>query len=48
MAVSNLISLVSGMFQSIVTCPVDFDWKFPMDIHWNFAMEFHLFVISGV
>ena len=47
-ACANGISLLSGMFQRIVTFQVDFHWKCPMDVQWHFPMEFHLFVISGV
>ena len=34
-------SLVSGIFQRIVTFPVDNYWKFPMDFQWRFPMELH-------
>ena len=34
-------SLVSGMFQRIITCPVDSYWKCPVDVQWHFPMEFH-------
>ena len=27
------LSLFSGIFQRIVSCPMDFQWHFPMDFH---------------
>ena len=41
-AFSNGCSLFSGMFQRIVTFPVDFHWNFPMDVQWHFPMKVHL------
>ena len=38
-AFSNGVSLVSDIFQMIVTFPVCVYWKRPMGIHWNFPME---------
>ena len=40
-AFSNGISHVSGMFQRIITCPVDFNWNCRMDFQWHFRMDFH-------
>ena len=40
-AVSNGSSLLSGIFQRIVTFPVDLYWNSPMDVHCHFPMEFH-------
>ena len=40
-AFSNGISLFSGMFQRIATCPVDVYCISPMDFQWHFQMEFH-------
>ena len=40
MAFSNIVSLVSGIFQRIVTYPVDYYWTCPMDDQWHFPMEF--------
>ena len=39
-ASSNGISLVSGILQRIVTCPVDVYWTFPTGPQGNFPMEF--------
>ena len=41
-AFSNGISLVSGMFQRIVTFPVDFHWNCPMDCQRHFPLTFHV------
>ena len=38
-AFSNKMSLVCGMFQRIVTCPVDVYWSFPVDFQWHFPMD---------
>ena len=38
---SNGISLVSGIFQSVDTFPVDFYKEIPMDVHWNLPLKFH-------
>ena len=46
-ASSNMCFVVSGIFQRIVTCPVEFYWKCPMDCKWHFPIEVHS-VISGV
>ena len=46
-AFSNGTSLVSGMFQRIVTFPVDCHWSCHMGFQRHFPMEFD-FVISGV
>ena len=35
------IHLLNGMFQRIVTFPVDVHWICPMGFHWNFPMTFH-------
>ena len=40
-AFSNKNSLVSGIFQRIVTRPVDCCWNRQMDVQWYFPMEFH-------
>ena len=42
-AFSNGISLVGGMLQRIVTCPVDFDWNLPMELQVAFSNGFSLF-----
>ena len=39
-AFSNIISLVSGIFQRIGTCPVDVYWIRPMDLQWHFPTDF--------
>ena len=39
---SNIISLVSGIVQKIVTFQVDFHWDFPMDVQRHFPMDFKL------
>ena len=44
---SNITSLVSCVFQRIVTFPVDFHWNCPMDFQWHFSNGISL-VISGV
>ena len=41
-AFSNGSSHVSGMFQRIVTFPMDCHWKCPMDVQRQFPIEFHL------
>ena len=46
-AFANGFSLVSGIFQRIVTCPVDFYWKCPMAFQWHLPTE-STFAISGV
>ena len=38
-ALLNIISLVSGIFQRVATSPVDLYWKFPLDRQWHFPME---------
>ena len=38
---SNGISLFSGRFKRIVTCPVYVYWKCPMDCQWYFPMDVH-------
>ena len=38
-AFSNGISFLSGIFQRIVTFPVDFHWNCPMDFHLHFQMD---------
>ena len=45
-AFSKGISLFSGMFQRIVTCPVGVCWKCPMDVQLHVPIDNH-FVISG-
>ena len=40
-ACSNGSSLVSGMFQKIVTCLVDFAIQIPSGFQWHFPMDFH-------
>ena len=47
MAFSNIISLLSGMFQRIVTCPVDVTIHFQRISSGIFQWIF-IFVISGV
>ena len=43
MAFSNGFSCfcLSGLFQRIVTSPVDICWKCPTDLQWHLPMEFH-------
>ena len=38
----NKVVSVSGMFERIVTFPVDFYWNCPMAFQWRFPMEFQL------
>ena len=38
---SNKMSLAGGMFQRIVTCPVDLYWICPMDVQRHFPLESH-------
>ena len=40
-ACSNIVSLVSGISERIVTRPVDVYWNSLMDVQWHFRMEFH-------
>ena len=47
-ALFNIISLFSGIFQRIVTLPVDYYWNFPMDFHWHYPMAFHFYEIWRV
>ena len=37
---SNIISLVSGIIQRIVTCPMDLYWNCPTDFRWHVPMMF--------
>ena len=41
-AFANGFSLVSGIFQRVVTFPVDCYWKSPMDVQWHSPMDFHI------
>ena len=41
-AFSNNISVVSGIFKRIATCPVEFHWNCPMDVQCHFPTSFHL------
>ena len=38
-AVSKGFSLFNGIWQRIVTCPVDLYLDFPVDFQWHFPME---------
>ena len=38
---SNINSLISSMFERLVTLPVELYWKCAMDFQWHFPMEFH-------
>ena len=39
--ISNIISLISGIFPRIVTCPVHYYLNCPMDFQWHFPIVFH-------
>ena len=47
-AFSNTISMFSGIFQRIATCPVDCYWNCPMDFSGAFSDGCSLCVRSGV
>ena len=33
--------MFNGIFQRVVTYPVDFHWKFPVDFKWHSPMDVH-------
>ena len=45
MVVSHMIALVSGMFQRIVTFPVDVHCNYPMNVQWHVPMKLHFTII---